>query len=61
MEAGRARARGEMAMSEAQAASDADAATAREREWQLRRLPVHLRPMAFPSGGACATAGGPGS
>lgn len=28
--------------------TDADAATATERDWQHRRLPEHLRPVAFP-------------
>jgi hypothetical protein len=28
--------------------ADADDATAAERDWQYRRLPEHLRPVAFP-------------
>lgn len=30
-------------------ASDSAAAVAEERDWQYRRLPEHLRPMAFPN------------
>jgi hypothetical protein len=29
--------------------TDAVAATAKERDWQYRRLPGHLRPVAFPA------------
>lgn len=55
-EAGRAWVRGEIAMSEARVAAFAahaaayavTAATATERDWQSRRLPEHLRPVAFP-------------
>jgi hypothetical protein len=61
VEAGRAWARGEIATSEARAAARAahaaaraaavptDPATAKERDWQYRRLPKHLRPVAFPA------------
>jgi len=31
--------------------TDSAAATARERDWQYRRLPKHLRPVAFPARG----------
>ena len=31
------------------ASEHADAATAMERDWQYRRLPEHLRPVAFPA------------
>ena len=31
--------------------TDAAAATATERDWQYRRLPEHLRPVAFPARG----------
>jgi len=31
--------------------TDAAATTATEREWQYRRLPEHLRPVAFPARG----------
>jgi len=34
----------------ANAADTARAATARERDWQVRRLPEHLRPVVFPAG-----------
>lgn len=33
----------------ANATDAARAATAREREWQVRRLPEHLRPVVFPA------------
>jgi immunity protein 5 of polymorphic toxin system len=60
VEAGRAWARGEIATSEARAAAFAAHAadyavtaatdsTAEERDWQYRRLPEHLRPVAFPA------------
>ncbi|HEY5474063.1 MAG TPA: hypothetical protein VIK32_12850 [Candidatus Limnocylindrales bacterium] len=32
--------------------NDAAAATAAERDWQYQRLAEHLRPLAFPAGGA---------
>ena len=32
-------------------ANDSAAAAAWERDWQYRRLPKHLRPVAFPAGG----------
>lgn len=32
-------------------ASDSAAAVAEERDWQFRRLPEHLRPVAFPARG----------
>ena len=60
LEAGRAWARGELAMSKARDAAftahaaipiNAGAATATERDWQYRRLPEHLRPVAFPPSG----------
>jgi hypothetical protein len=50
IEAARAWARAEIAMGEARAAAvstDAHAATASELKWQYRRLPEHLRPVAF--------------
>jgi len=31
-------------------ASDSSTAVAEERDWQYRRLPEHLRPVAFPAG-----------
>jgi type VI protein secretion system component VasF len=31
--------------------TDSVAATAKERDWQYRRLPRHLRPVAFPARG----------
>ncbi len=31
--------------------TDSAAATAKERDWQYRRLPKHLRPVAFPARG----------
>jgi hypothetical protein len=46
--------RSEIAMSEARAAAvptDSAAAPAKERDWQYRRLPKHLRPVAFPTRG----------
>lgn len=33
------------------AAVPTDSATAKERDWQYRRLPKHLRPVAFPARG----------
>lgn len=39
------------AATEAAAASGSGAAGAKEREGQYRRLPEHLRPVAFPAGG----------
>jgi len=32
--------------------TDSAAATAKERDWQYRRLPEHLRPVAFPARGS---------
>jgi len=51
IEAGHAWARGELSMSKtraAYAATAAGTAFATERNWQSRRLPEHLRPVAFP-------------
>ena len=39
------------AATDAAVAADAAAVTARERDWQYRRLPEHLRPVAFPARG----------
>ena len=33
------------------AAVPTDSAAAKERDWQYRRLPKHLRPVAFPARG----------
>ena len=55
LEAGRCWVRGEISTSEARAAAFAAHAAARdaakERDWQYRRLPKHLRPVAFPARG----------
>jgi len=67
LEAGRAWVRGGIAMNEARAAATAHVAgharhaaayaviaataAATERDWQCRRLPKHLRPIAFPARG----------
>ena len=49
--AGHARHAATYAVTAATAANSADAAaaTAAERDWQYRRLPEHLRPVAFPA------------
>jgi len=39
------------AATDAAVPTDAAAATATERDWQYRRLPEHLRPVAFPARG----------
>jgi hypothetical protein len=40
------------AATEAAVPTDSAAATAKERDWQYRRLPEHLRPVAFPARGS---------
>ena len=40
------------AATEAAVPGDSAAATAEERDWQYRRLPEHLRPVAFPARGS---------